>query len=228
MRVYLASLGFVFVGCATQSAPDTSDQLDSPAAKADGSDPAGAYSNGSAKIGQLASLSLDDDYTFTRTELGACPGGGTCDPTVETGTYLFTHNNEGTHYIRFYADDGSDLDRYRWKLGTNDHLELELDSESDAWFAMTAGGSCEAAGGSCVALSPGSCSGTVGDATQDSCGGGLGVECCLPATAEAQSCDVDSDCSGALPRYCRSCSDGTEDCAHWSCAANSCAIVTCE
>jgi hypothetical protein len=38
---------------------------------------------------------------------------------------------------------------------------------------------CEAAGGSCVALAPGSCQGQVADATQFSCGGGLGVECCF-------------------------------------------------
>jgi hypothetical protein len=44
-----------------------------------------------------------------------------------------------------------------------------------------AGNDCTNAGGSCVALSPGSCaSGQVGDASQYSCGGGLGVECCLP------------------------------------------------
>ncbi len=42
---------------------------------------------------------------------------------------------------------------------------------------------CEAAGGSCVALYPGSCAdGVVGDANTYSCGGGLGVECCLPKT----------------------------------------------
>jgi hypothetical protein len=40
---------------------------------------------------------------------------------------------------------------------------------------------CQKAGGSCVALAPGTCdSGAVGDATQYSCGGGLGIECCLP------------------------------------------------
>jgi hypothetical protein len=40
---------------------------------------------------------------------------------------------------------------------------------------------CVAAGGKCVALVPGSCdNGAVGDARQYSCGGGLGVECCLP------------------------------------------------
>ncbi|HTR54326.1 MAG TPA: hypothetical protein VMJ10_26720 [Kofleriaceae bacterium] len=41
---------------------------------------------------------------------------------------------------------------------------------------------CEVAGGSCVALAPGSCSGVIGDANTYGCGGGDGVECCLPAT----------------------------------------------
>lgn len=40
---------------------------------------------------------------------------------------------------------------------------------------------CASAGGSCVALTPTSCaSGKWGDATKYSCGGGLGVGCCLP------------------------------------------------
>lgn len=40
---------------------------------------------------------------------------------------------------------------------------------------------CAEGGGQCVALSPGSCaSNHVGDAKKYSCGGGLGVMCCLP------------------------------------------------
>ncbi len=47
---------------------------------------------------------------------------------------------------------------------------------------------CEAAGGSCEALGPESCKlGFVGDATNFSCGGALGVQCCLPAP-EAPVC----------------------------------------
>jgi len=47
---------------------------------------------------------------------------------------------------------------------------------------------CEAAGGSCVALGPNGCKvGSVGDATKYSCGGALGVQCCLPAP-EAPTC----------------------------------------
>lgn len=38
---------------------------------------------------------------------------------------------------------------------------------------------CVKAGGECVALTPSSCDGEVGDARQFSCGGGLGVECCF-------------------------------------------------
>jgi hypothetical protein len=54
---------------------------------------------------------------------------------------------------------------------------------------MTAGDagpvSCTSAGGTCVALTPTACPapGVVGDATLYTCGGGLGVECCLPGTA---------------------------------------------
>ncbi len=40
---------------------------------------------------------------------------------------------------------------------------------------------CGTAGGTCVGLAPGSCpSNNIGDAAKYSCGGGLGVACCLP------------------------------------------------
>lgn len=40
---------------------------------------------------------------------------------------------------------------------------------------------CTSAGGTCVGVAPGSCTtGNVGDAAKYSCGGGLGVMCCLP------------------------------------------------
>ncbi len=40
---------------------------------------------------------------------------------------------------------------------------------------------CASAGGQCVAITPTACAtGTFGDATKYSCGGGLGVGCCLP------------------------------------------------
>jgi hypothetical protein len=105
---------------------------------------------------------------------------------------------------------------------------------------------CQAAGGSCVALSPGSCAnGTVVDANTFSCGGGLGVECCMPGAgddagadagadqadagqdASAASCQVDSDCQGFLPQTCEVCSDGSTACAAWSCQAGQCAITYC-
>jgi len=41
--------------------------------------------------------------------------------------------------------------------------------------------SCTSAGGTCVGLAPGTCPGNkFGDANKYSCGGGLGVACCLP------------------------------------------------
>ncbi len=48
--------------------------------------------------------------------------------------------------------------------------------------------SCEAAGGTCVPLVPDACAnGTVGDARTYSCGGGLGVQCCLPRAANCRA-----------------------------------------
>jgi hypothetical protein len=89
---------------------------------------------------------------------------------------------------------------------------------------------CVAAGGSCVAPVPGSCdNGAIGDARQYSCGGGLGVECCLPAPAPTgPACNTASDCSGILPQFCQVCSDGTTACAHWACEQGHCTTAVCQ
>jgi hypothetical protein len=229
MRTILFSvLVAVTATSCTQTSTDSDDQLDAPGGKADGStDPSGVYSNSGAKVGELSALVLNDDHSFTASQVGLCPGGGSCAPQKLSGTFLFTHSSS-KHYIHFYDADGTSLDRFVWKMSSG-NLELELDGDS-TFFAMTAGGSCEDAGGSCVALSPGSCSsGTVADASEYSCNTGLelGIECCLPAQAD-NSCDSASDCSGSLPSFCTTCSDGSQACAHWSCESNSCQIVSCE
>jgi hypothetical protein len=88
---------------------------------------------------------------------------------------------------------------------------------------------CEAAGGSCVALYPGACNtGNIGDARKYSCGAGLGIECCLPPPASQPECVTANDCPGFLPQFCKVCSDGTSQCAHWTCDAGKCAVATCQ
>ncbi len=231
MRTFTFAFVVAIAACGTSTGPDNSDQLDAPIGKADeASRPNGAYQNATPHYGELSTLTLNDDMTFYRSAIGACAGGGTCTPILQTGTYIFTHgtgSHSSSHYVRFYDDNGTELDRYEWKLASGGTLQLEL-SGDDHWFSMDHGGSCEAAGGTCVPLVPDSCAnGTVGDATQYSCGGGVGVECCLPAQPSNQ-CNADSDCSGILPDFCRVCSDGSESCAHWSCAQNMCQIVTCQ
>ena len=42
------------------------------------------------------------------------------------------------------------------------------------------------------------------------------------------SCQTASDCSGVLPMFCRICADGSNGCAHWSCASGQCQVATCE
>ena len=224
MRSFLFVALVSIAACATEPV-DTSDQLDAPAGKEDAaSKPAGAYSNTSPNAGELATLSLDADHTFTATEQVECIA-APCNPVAEKGTYLFTHSTT-RHYIRLYAVDGTPINRYEWKLSSRGQLQLRLDSE-DSFFSMTRGGSCEAAGGTCVPLAPDACYiGSVGDATEYSCGGGVGVECCLPPQADT-SCHADTDCSGILPQFCRECSDGSTSCAHWSCVDNACQVATC-
>jgi hypothetical protein len=62
---------------------------------------------------------------------------------------------------------------------------------------------CDLAGGSCVALYPGACAdGVVGDANDYSCGGGLGVMCCLPKPAENACVAAGGSCVGLAPGNC--------------------------
>ena len=225
MRSFLFIALVSLAACGTQQV-DGTDQLDAPVGKEDAaSKPAGAYTNmGPVHAGELASLSLNADHTFAATVQVECIA-APCNPVAEKGTFLFTHGTT-KHYIRLYAEDGTSLDRYEWKLTSRGQLQLRLDS-TDTFFSMTRGGSCEAAGGTCTALVPDACEfGSVGDATEYSCGGGLGVECCLPAQPD-NSCNADADCSGILPQFCRECSDGSTSCAHWSCVDNACQVATC-
>ncbi len=226
MRSFLYISFIAIAGCTT-AAVDNSDQLDPYLGKADeAAKPHGTYTNATPHYGELTTLTLADDHTFTLSEIGACAGGGTCAPIVEHGTYLFTHSSTtDKRYIRLYGPDGTALDRYQWKLTSDGTLSLELDGD-DHWFAMSVGSTCESAGGTCVPLVPDACAiGTVGDANTYSCGGGAGVQCCLPPAANG--CAADSDCTGLLPQFCRTCSDGSDGCAHWSCLESSCQIATC-
>ncbi len=187
MRNFLFAFA-ALAACSSQPTTDNSDQLDAPAGKADGSVwPVGTFTNATPHVGEFNTLTLNDDYTYSRYELGACPGGGTCAPALQTGTYLFTHGSTH-HYIRFYDEDGNFVDRYAWQLDADGSLELDRNA-SDYWYA----------------LAP--------QASQPT---------------QANQCSVDTDCSGILPDFCRVCGDGTESCAHWSCVANGCAIVTCQ
>ncbi len=214
--------------CGTTTSTDDSDQQDPSLGKDDGaSKPSGMYTNPTPTFGSLASVTLNPDMTFSRSELVLCEGGGTCPPAVTEGTYLFTHSTTTTKkYIRFYDEGGNAIDRYTWKLTSAHNLELEAPGTT-TFVTFSVGGSCEDAGGTCVPLVPDACEiGSVGDATQYSCGGGLGVECCLPP-APSNSCSAASDCSGALPDFCRLCSDGSEACAHWACDSGTCQIESC-
>jgi hypothetical protein len=231
MRLASLSLLLVAVTACGPTAIDDgdSDSLDAPVGKADAASvPGGAYTNATPHFGEISTISLNQDHSFTLAQLVACPGGGTCAPAVETGRFLLTHSTTNSNrYVRLYATDDSDLGRYQWKLTSTGKLQLKSTEDSGAaWFTMAKGATCESAGGTCDALTPDSCSGgAIGDATEYSCGGGLGVECCLPA--ETSSCTKDSQCGGFVPQFCQACSDGTQACAHWTCAENTCAVVAC-
>jgi hypothetical protein len=92
---------------------------------------------------------------------------------------------------------------------------------------------CEKAGGSCVALAPGACSGTVMSSSKYSCekGEAIGLECCMPSSNG--SCQNSSECTGALPRNEEQCADGTFSGAQWECLrlngpGGFCSISYCE
>src|SRR5450755_4403973 len=226
MRTQLAILFISLAACSDQTGSDVDTDLDAPVGKADSASvPGGAYTNATPHYGELTTVTLNPDHTFTRTAIQACAGGGTCAPLVQTGKFLLTHSST-KHYVHFYAADGTSMDKYQWKL-TSGSLKFNLEGD-DHWFTMAKGATCASTGGNCVPLVPDACElGSVGDATQYSCGGGLGVECCLPLQPD-NSCNADSDCSGLIPQFCKVCSDNTTVCAHWSCLENACQITTCD
>jgi hypothetical protein len=230
MRNFFIAALAVTAACSHSPMTDSSDQLDKPIGKADAASyPSGTFTNASPLIGTLSVLTLNSDFSFSRFAPGLCPGGGTCTPVMTTGTYLFTHSHS-SHYIRFYDDSGNALDRYEWTLDAGTLSLARVGGvDGDVWFDMSQQNACESGGGTCVPLVPDACAfGTVADANQFSCGGGLGVECCMPP-AHDNSCSQASDCTGLLPQFCRQCGpDGTVTaCAHWDCVNNACAIVSC-
>lgn len=226
MRSLIYSSLFIAIAACGTTPVDGTDQLDAPVGKADAaSKPSGAYSNPAPQAGEFATLVLNADHTFARTTLIECIA-APCDPITQTGKFLYTHSTTTPKtYLRFYDADGNALDRYVWTMSRGT-LKLELDHGTDQ-FSMTQGTTCASAGGNCVPLVPDACEvGAIGDANEYSCGGGLGVECCLPPQADT-GCTAASDCSGALPAFCNVCSDGTTACAHWSCVDNACQIASC-
>jgi len=116
MRTQLAILFISLAACSDQTGSDVDTDLDAPVGKADSASvPGGAYTNATPHYGELTSVTLDADHTFTRTAIQACAGGGTCAPLVQTGKFLLTHSST-KHYVHFYAADGTSMDKYQWKL----------------------------------------------------------------------------------------------------------------
>jgi hypothetical protein len=224
----LISIALVFTtACATQPS-NAEDGIEGPGGKADGRTlPTGTYTNSDPKIGALVSLTLNSDHTFERTREGACPGGGSCAPESQTGVFLYTHSTT-TSYLHFYDDTGASIDRAAWTL---DGSNLTLSFDDATWsYSMTQTNACEAAGGSCVAASPGSCAvGSVGDPNQYGCDdvGPFSGECCLPPPVD-NGCQMDTDCHGLLPQILMKCPDGSTKGARWSCENNQCEIAICE
>jgi hypothetical protein len=64
---------------------------------------------------------------------------------------------------------------------------------------------CVTKGGECVGISPTSCRlGLWGDASTHSCGGGVGVGCCLPKPPAPTACETKGgECVGISPTSCR-------------------------
>lgn len=223
----LATTVVMAVGCGSEVPEDNQpDQID-VVGKDDANYPQGVFNANAPRIGELSMLTLNSDNTFDHMTQGVdcLDNFGSCGHVK--GTYKFSHSTT-TKYIRFYDTTGVFLDRYAYKLA-GAQLSVREDNTTH-WDVMEKESACQVAGGSCVALVPGNCDdGAVGDATQYSCGGGLGIECCLPRPAPTgPACKKASDCSGALPDFCRVCSDGSSSCAHFSCDSGHCTIATCD
>jgi len=131
MRTILLTSLFAIVGCAASAGeqPDTT-----AGGKADeASEPSGTFTNPAPHAGELSSLTLGTDGTFSRSTLVECAQVVVdCPPLADTGTYRFTHSGS-THFIHFYGDDGRSLDRLQWELVDNN---LELSRDGSDWFEL--------------------------------------------------------------------------------------------
>ena len=145
MRTILFSTLIAIVGCATTTTGG--EQADDTATgKADAaSRPVGTYTNPAPHAGELASLTLAADHTFTRARLVECAQGVIdCAPIIEAGTYRFTRSSS-EHFLRFYGDDGGALDRLQWDLADG-NLELHGDG-AEGWYELTAASAQKTCGG---------------------------------------------------------------------------------
>jgi hypothetical protein len=116
----LAIVAIFFTGCATDGSDDDDiDDVADEAGKADGvARPVGTYESATGPIEQLV---LRSDKTFERTDSGIA--------SLVAGTYTFTKSG-ATRYIRFF-EDGALLDRYAYRIGAEDTLELRQIYTSD-------------------------------------------------------------------------------------------------
>ncbi len=187
MRTILFTTLIAVAACATNAAeqPDTT-----AGGKADGaSKPSGTYKNPMAHVGELATLTLNSDGTFSRAPVIECAQGVFgCPPPVETGTYELTHSSD-VHFIHFYKDDGTSLDRYQWELADG-HLELELDGGSH-WFEMDGDTTAKMCGGFRGALCG---DGEYCDYGANSCGADDRSGVCMPIPTTCVTDDENQVC----------------------------------
>jgi hypothetical protein len=71
------------------------------------------------------------------------------------------------------------------------------------------------------------CSGTNYQRRCDAAGTGDNIAHAGKCAPTAPQCASDSDCKGPLPSLCKVCSDGTTQCAHWSCQSGQCQTMVC-
>jgi hypothetical protein len=99
--------------------------------------PLGTYRQDVANAGDFTLLTLKDDQTFHRETMIYCFA-APCEPLQENGIYEFTKGGYSS-YIRFYASDGTLIDRYAYQLYPSQGGTLNLRKAGNVgkWFTLT-------------------------------------------------------------------------------------------
>jgi hypothetical protein len=124
----------MMMGCAGAPANDDTlaEQVEDPS-KADVIYPYGTWDGDEVQAGELDTVTLNDDKTYSCVTFLYCDNSHGLDCGHESGSFKFTHAGS-TRYVKFYDETGTFVNRYAWKL-SGDSLSLRASGDT-VWMKM--------------------------------------------------------------------------------------------